>query len=64
MERYKKYEPDQTQLLLVNPEVLFPRGSFERFLIDIINQIDFNNDEDGEDKGGETPYNPKSLLVV
>ncbi|MDC7223155.1 MAG: transposase [Spirochaetales bacterium] len=65
MSRYKKYEPKQHMFLPVDPEVMFPVESFERFVVDAIDQLDLTIfDKHGDDKGGETPYDPRSLLGI
>ncbi|MBN1969669.1 MAG: transposase [Candidatus Delongbacteria bacterium] len=64
MNRYKPYEPHQNQLMPICCDDLFPCGSFERFLVDIIEKIDFDISDEEQDTGGETPYHPKALLGI
>jgi transposase len=64
MDRYRSYEPHQNQFLPINSGELFPSGSYERFLVDIIQNINERIIDSEEDKGGETPYNPKALLGI
>ena len=63
MSRYKKYEPKQHMILPIDPDKMYPIDTFERFLVDTIEKLDladFNKNED--DKGGESRYDPRSLL--
>ena len=62
--RYKLYEPEQSVFFTFIPEKSFPPGSFERYLVDTINQLDLSSFNKAEDKGGETPYDPRALLGI
>ncbi len=63
--RYKRYEPTQSIIHTFDPAETFPNGTFERFLVNIINQLDLSGFENSqEDRGGETPFDPRSLLGI
>lgn len=62
--RYKLYEPEQSVFFTFIPENFFPSGSFERYLVDTINQLDLSSFHKAEDKGGEAPYDPRALLGI
>jgi transposase len=62
MNRFKRYEPKQNMFLPINIDKNFPPGCFERFLVDTIDKFEINQYAEKDDKGGETPYNPKALL--
>ena len=64
MERYKKYEPDQFMWIDYRPDVLFPKGSFEQFIVNVMKDIDVSGFWDKEDKGGESPFDPRGMLGV
>jgi transposase len=64
MDRYKNYEPDQSMLIEFYSEHHFPEGSFERFLVDILHDIDISSFYGSTDKGGESPYHPRSILGI
>ena len=65
MKRYRRYEPQQMLLLPIDPEVTFPTGSFERFLVDTIETIDSAMVDDGRDDcGGGTPYDPRAMIGI
>jgi transposase len=63
--RYKRYEPTQSIIHTFDPAETFPNGTFERFLVNIINQLDLSRFENAqEDRGGETPFDPRALLGI
>ena len=64
MQRYKPYEPTQSVFICFSPEDHFPLGTFERFLVDVFSQIDFEESVEGPqcDQGGETPYDPRGVF--
>lgn len=64
--KFKTYEPDQMMMVTFDSSIKFPEDSFERFLVNILSQIDISSfyAEDKKDKGGERPYNPRALLGV
>ncbi len=68
IKRMKEYTPEQVMMLTLDPDRQFPNGSFERFLVDTVK--DLNIDEltieikDKKDLGGQTSYNPRSLLAI
>ncbi len=65
MARYKKYEPKQQIILPIDPEKMYPIDTFERFLVDTIEKLDFSDfDNIEDDKGGESRYDPRSLLGI
>ena len=65
MNRYRRYEPDQSVMIPLNFSQVFPQGTFERFLVDTIQQFDLSQFEKAwTDKSGETPYDPRSLLGI
>lgn len=65
MNRYRRYEPDQTVMMPLDFSALFPTGTYERFLVETIQQFDLNQfEKDGIDQGGQTPYDPRSLLGI
>jgi transposase len=44
---------------------IYPTGTYERFLVDTINQLDLSRfTADSPDTGGEMPYDPRALLSV
>lgn len=47
-----------------NPHEAFPKGTYERFLVGTLNKMNINEFYDKEDKGGESPYNPLSMLGI
>jgi len=66
MKRFKEYNPDQNYLISFNPKEAFPPGSFEYFIIDILEKI---VDEsvfypEAKDKGGPEAHNPKAILGI
>jgi transposase len=62
MERYKNYEPDQMMWIDYRPDVLYPSGSFEHFVVNTLKQIDVEMFWEKEDKGGEPPFHPRGML--
>ena len=54
----------QSVFISFSPEDHFPRGSFERFLVDVFSQIEFEEsiEELLPDQGGETPYDPRAIF--
>ena len=54
----------QSVFISFSPEDYFPLGTFERFLVDVFSQIDFEESvEDPQcDQGGETPYDPRGVF--
>ena len=62
--RFKSYTPDDHTFLHLDPEKMFPNGSFERFIIDTVNQLNLEKFEysQQEDLGGNEEYNPKAIL--
>ena len=50
----------------VDPEKAFPSGTFERFIVDTMKNIDIAKFSilEGLDKGGPDKINPKSLLGI
>jgi transposase len=64
MNRFRRYEPDQVVMTAFDAEKVFPAGSFERFLVDTINEIAIDDFYDHEDKGGETPFDPRAMLGI
>ncbi len=64
MKRFKEYNPQQTYLISLNPEETFPSGSFENFIVSIMEKI-VDEDEfypEKIDKGGSEAHNPKAIL--
>ena len=62
--KYRDYQPDQLMIITFDSSIKFPKGSFERFLVDILGEIDISSfylDKE-KDKGGGVPYNPRALL--
>ena len=51
-------------LITIDPDQMFPIGSFERFVVDTIRQIDIGVFDEGDDLGGERPYDPRSILGI
>jgi len=64
MTRFKNYSPDQLMMMSLNLSDTYPEGTFERFLVEMLQEIDTNGFYDYEDKGGESPFNPKSMLGI
>jgi transposase len=64
MERYKRYEPNQFMWIEYRAEELFPKGSYEEFLVNTINGMDVKSFWVDEDQGGEAPYDPRGMLGV
>jgi transposase len=62
MDRYKDYEPEQGMWVDFRPDVLFPQGSYERFLVTTIKEIDVTGFWEKADSGGESPYDPRGML--
>jgi hypothetical protein len=64
MERYKRYEPDQYMWIDYRPEVLYPKGSFEHFIVNTLKLINIDGFWEKEDKGGEDPFHPRGMLGI
>jgi len=64
MDRFKNYEPDQGMWIEYRPDVLFPEGSFEHFLVSTIKRIDVSDFWKEEDRGGESPFDPRGMLGI
>ena len=66
MKRFKEYNPEQNYLIAFNSQEAFPPGSFEYFIIEILDQIVDENLFYPEkiDKGGPEAHNPKTILGV
>lgn len=64
--RFREYVPEQTTFLEINPDRLFPKGSFERFLVNTIKGIDISSFKvtHFRDRGGKREYNPRSILAL
>lgn len=64
--RMKKYNPDEYTLFYLEPDKMFPEGTYERFIVDIIKRLDLTKFEytDKDDQGGNEEYNPKSMLGI
>jgi len=64
--RLKKYNPDQHTFFHLDPSKTFPEGTYERFIVDIINELDLNEFEntDEDDLGGNDEYNPGTILGI
>ncbi len=64
--RFREYNPDQIFFHTFNPAEVFPKGSFERFLVDIIREMDLSDfaKRTNSDLGGPDEYNPKSMLAI
>ena len=55
MERFKEYNPDQSYFINLDPKIYFPLGSYERFIVDMLENIEISNFYPQDDKGGNTP---------
>ena len=65
MTRYKRYEPKQHLILPIDPDKMYPIDTFERFLVDTIEKLNLLAfDKNENDKGGESRYDPRSLLGI
>jgi transposase len=64
MERYKNYEPNQYMWVEYRAEEMFPRGSYEEFLVSTLQQMDVSGFWGKADQGGEPPYHPSGMLGV
>ena len=64
MDRFKAYEPDQQVFITIDPSEQFGRDSFESFLVSTIKELDVSAFWSNIDRGGETPYDPRSLLGI
>lgn len=64
--RFREYNPDQILFYTFNPGETFPEGSFERFVVDIIKNIDIADfaKRTTYDLGGPDEYNPRSMLAI
>lgn len=64
--RFRVYNPDQIIFTSIDPEKIFPKGCYERFLVEAIKKIDISNfaKRDRADLGGRNEYNPKSILAI
>jgi transposase len=64
--RFREYNPDQILFYTFNPIETFPEGSYERFLVDIIKNIDISAFAKMAkcDLGGPDEYNPRSMLAI
>jgi transposase len=62
--RFFAYTPDQFLMLNFNPEKTFPVGTFERFLVETIKDLNLEEIEYSleKDKGGRYSHNPKTML--
>lgn len=65
MERLREYEPFGIKEIKFEPLNIFPPGTFEYFLVMLINKLDLTGFYKLEkDKGGETPYDPRAMLGI
>jgi transposase len=68
MSRYKDYEPHQRVFIEFSGSDYFGPESFERFVVDTFSSLDVSeltgSDQPSEDRGGETPYDPRGLFGV
>ncbi|MBI9103091.1 MAG: transposase [Spirochaetales bacterium] len=64
MERFRIYDPNQQVMMILNPSNNFGEDSFEVFLVNIINTLDTSHFWPNEDRGGETPYDPRAMLGI
>lgn len=64
MDRFRRYEPDQIVLVSIESAVAFGKGSFERFLVETLGELDLTVFWDREDNGGESPYDPRAMLGI
>ena len=64
--RFREYNPDQILFYTFNPIETFPEGSFERFIVEIIKNIDISAfaKRTTPDLGGPEEYNPRSMLAI
>ena len=64
MQRFKTYEPTQSVFISFSPDDHFLGGSFERFLVDVFNKINFEDFEERTqfDQGGEASYDPRAVF--
>ena len=64
--RIQPYNPDQILMLDFNPGKTFPEGTFERFLVNMLIDMDLSDFEysQGLDKGGSEEHNPRALLGI
>ena len=64
MRNFRPYEPEQMMILPFDTAKYFPEGTFERFLVKIIDKIDISGFYSDEKSKGEIPINPRSLLGI
>ncbi len=64
MERFRKYEPNQQVFVTIDPLETFGQNSFEIFLVTIINELNISGFWPQQDRGGESPYNPRTMLGI
>ena len=64
--RFRGYNPDQITFYTFNPLEAFPKGCFERFIVDTIKNIDISDFEKRKtyDLGGPDEINPKTMLAI
>ena len=62
--KYKNYEPTQTVFFTFDPGEYFPIGSFERFLVDTIEELDLSNFIKINDKASPPSYDPRAIIGI
>lgn len=63
---YRRYEPGQIVFIQYDPHVMYPEGSYERSLVDLLARINIENfwGRESQPKRGKVPYHPCAMLGI